>query len=165
MFGLRPLSTIPSKYPNLLNPDWDRFWNNLNIPLLGNKDVFVPCVDVQEGENELKISAELPGMTEDDIKVSVEGNRLCISGEKKEEVEEKGANTYRLERRFGSFERVISLPDGSDDSKIEATYKNGVLEVVVPRVPGKESKKITVQSATEMTETTPSQPASDGQGR
>ncbi len=165
MFGLRPLSTIPSRYPNLLNPDWDRFWNNINMPLLGNKDVFVPSVDVQEGENELKISAELPGMTENDIKVSLEGNRLSISGEKKEEVEEKGANTYRLERRFGSFERVISLADGIDDSKIEATYKNGVLEVVVPKAPGKESKKITVQSATETTEATPSQPASDGQER
>lgn len=165
MFGLRPLSTIPSRYANILNPDWARLWDNIDKPLLGNKDVFVPSVDVQEGENELKISAELPGMTENDIRVSLAGNRLSISGEKKEEVEEKGANSYRLERRFGSFERVISLPDGIDDSKIEATYKNGVLEVVVPKAPGQEGKKISVRSGTEATEATPSQPTSDGQGR
>jgi HSP20 family protein len=163
MFGLRPLSTIPSRYPNLLNPDWDRLFDNIDLPLLGKKDAFVPSVDVQEGDKELKISAELPGMTENDIKVSLQGNRLSISGEKKEEVEEKGANSYRLERRFGSFERVISLPDGIDDSKIEATYKNGVLEVVVPKAPGQESKKITVQSGTGTTEAVPNEPASAGQ--
>jgi HSP20 family protein len=104
-------------------------------------------VDVAERENEYEITAELPGMEEKDIEVNVSDDLLTIKGEKREEKEEKKKDYYVSERRYGSFQRSFSLPDGIDANKIEAKFINGVLTVILPKTPEaqKKQKKIEIK--------------------
>ncbi len=108
---------------------------------------FIPQMDVSETDKEINISAELPGMNADDIDISMTGNTLTIKGEKKSEEEEKGERYYRSERSYGSFRRSIPLPEVVEQDKIEATYKNGVLKVTLPKSPKaqKGTKKIEIK--------------------
>jgi len=110
---------------------------------------FIPQMDVTETDKEIKISAELPGMEAEDIDISMTGNRLTLKGEKREEKEEKGERFYRSERSYGSFQRSIPLPEKVQEEEIEATYKNGVLNVNLPKSPGarKGTQKIEIQSS------------------
>ncbi len=94
---------------------------------------FSPSVDVKESDKEFTIRAELPGVEEKDIEVTVSGNAVTIRGEKKEEVEDKGKNYYYMERSYGSFNRVIPLGMEADADKVQANFKNGVLKVSVPK--------------------------------
>lgn len=93
----------------------------------------MPTVDVTERDREYRIVAELPGMDENDVDVSVADGVLHLKGEKKQESEEKDENHYVSERRFGSFQRSFRLPADVDAEKIEAGFKNGVLTVVLPK--------------------------------
>lgn len=109
---------------------------------------FSPRVDVTENEKEVRITAELPGLEEKDIDVSLSNDVLTISGEKKTEKEDRSDNYYRMERSYGSFQRSIPLPTEVDTDKCDATFKNGVLQITLPKVPSKESaKKITVKAS------------------
>lgn len=92
-----------------------------------------PAVDVTETEKAYTIAAELPGVSEQDIDVSVHDGSLVIKGEKHQEKEEKAKNRYLSERSYGAFQRVFGLPKGTDESKIEAQFHNGVLTVTVPK--------------------------------
>jgi len=108
---------------------------------------FFPRADVAEDGNQVQVTIELPGVDEKDLHVSLSHDVLAIRGEKKEEREQKGKNYYRMERSYGSFERSIPLPTGVDEDKIDATFKQGVLTITLPKVAGKkESKKITVKA-------------------
>ena len=103
---------------------------------------FAPSLEVRENETEIQVSAELPGMDEKNIDLKLAGGRLIIRGEKKDEREEKTGETYLRERRFGSFERVFTLPDDVDAGRIEARFDNGILKVSLPRKPeAKRSEK------------------------
>ncbi|MFN8455846.1 MAG: Hsp20/alpha crystallin family protein [Anaerolineae bacterium] len=103
---------------------------------------FNPQVDVTENDKEIKVAAELPGLDEKDIEVSLSGDMLTISGEKKAEKEDQRENYYRMERSYGSFQRSIALPVEVDTDKVEATFKNGVLQITLPKLhPGQEAKK------------------------
>ena len=93
----------------------------------------MPAVDVAETDKAYEIKAELPGLDEKNIEVKVANGVLSIKGEKQEEKEEKEKDYYRRERSFGSFERSFQLPDNIEDDKIEATFKNGVLSVMLPK--------------------------------
>jgi HSP20 family protein len=108
-----------------------------------------PSADVFEKEGALVVKTELPGVNKDDISVTVENGDLVIKGERKSEEEVKEENFYRMERFSGTFYRRFPLPEGVDESQIGAEYKDGVLEVRVPRPTGveeaPEAKKITVQ--------------------
>jgi HSP20 family protein len=106
-----------------------------------------PVVDVAERENEYEITAELPGMEEKDIELTVSDDVLKIRGERKEEKEEKNKDYHISERRYGSYQRSFRLPEGVDDSKIEAKFKNGLLTVTLPKTAEaqKKSKKIEVK--------------------
>lgn len=107
-----------------------------------------PNVDVVERDGEYSISAELPGMEEKDIEVSIANGVLTVRGEKKQEREEKKENYYISERRFGSLQRSFRLPENVDADKIDAHFKNGVLTLTLPKNPGTEqAKKIAVKSA------------------
>ena len=94
---------------------------------------FSPKVDVAETETEVKVTAELPGMEEKDIDISVDGDMLTIKGEKKTEKEEKKEESYRLERSYGSFRRDILLPSKVQMDKVKATFAKGVLTVMLPK--------------------------------
>ena len=93
----------------------------------------MPKVDVTETEKEYRIAAELPGLSEDDVEVTLSDDILHIKGEKKEEKEEKGKHRYLMERRYGSFHRAFRIPESVDRDKVEATFENGVLTIVMPR--------------------------------
>jgi HSP20 family protein len=104
------------------------------LPLFFHKP-FVPITDVFVRDEDLVIRFELPGIDPTtDVTVTVEDGRLAIRGERKQEEEPKEDAYYRLETLYGTFERIIPLPEGIEEAKIEATYRDGVLEVIVPAV-------------------------------
>jgi len=109
---------------------------------------FVPSLDVRENDKELTIKAELPGMDEKDVEILLTENSLTLKGEKKEEKEDKGKNYYHMERSYGSFQRVIPLPDGLDANKAEARFKKGVLSITLPKLEAAKTKakKISIKS-------------------
>ena len=105
-----------------------------------------PAVEVFEKEDKYIVKAELPGVKEEDMDVSVEGETLTIKGEKKSESEVKEDDYYRCERSYGSFYRSIALPATVDTKKIEASFEDGVLEVIIPKAAEVKPKKITVST-------------------
>jgi HSP20 family protein len=133
----------------------DDFWRRPLRSLAGfernlaQKLVASPAVDVTESDKAYEITAELPGLDEKNIEVNVANGGLTIRGEKKEEKEEKQKDYYVSERRYGSFERYFSLPEGVDADKIQASFKNGVLKVTLPKTAEaqKPAKKIEVKAA------------------
>jgi HSP20 family protein len=108
-----------------------------------------PAVDIVDKENAYELSAELPGMDDNSIDVQFSDGTLTIKGEKRDEREEKKKNFYLAERRYGSFRRSFSVPEGVDAQRIEASFKNGVLTVTLPKTPQarKNEKKILVKQA------------------
>jgi HSP20 family protein len=92
-----------------------------------------PTIDVSDGENELVVTAELPGLDEKDFEVTLAGDVLTIKGEKKVENDNRNGNTYYVERRFGSFSRSVQLPFEAGDQQVEAKYDKGVLTIRVPK--------------------------------
>jgi HSP20 family protein len=94
---------------------------------------FVPEANVVETDNAVEVTMELPGMKPEEVKVEMTDGRLCVSGEKREEKEEKGKTFHRMERRTGAFRRLISLPAVVDKAKAEATFAEGVLKVALPK--------------------------------
>lgn len=105
-------------------------------------------VDITENEANYEITAELPGLDDSNIDVKVANGTLVIKGEKKEEKNEKRKDYYLSERRYGSFERRFSVPEGVDTNKIEASFKKGVLTVTMPKTTEAKAaeKKIQVKS-------------------
>jgi len=110
-----------------------------------SEESFAPAIDLYEDENEYVVEAELPGLKQDEIKVSVEDDILTISGEKKREKEVKEGNLYRSERFYGKFERQIVLPQNTEKDNIKASYKNGVLKVVIPKKEEAKSKRVDIK--------------------
>jgi HSP20 family protein len=107
----------------------------------------VPKMNVRESDGEIEFTAELPGLEEKDVEVTLADNILTIRGEKKEEKEEKGKDYRLLERSFGSFSRSFEVPAGVDPSAIEAKLEKGVLTVKFPKPAQAEAKKIAVRPA------------------
>lgn len=124
---------------NEMNRLFDHFFSEPFAPLsfYGSRweGDFSPRVDVTETDNDFKVVAELPGLDEKDIEISLEQNALVLKGEKKSETEEKGRTYHRLERSYGSFERVIPLDEEIIFDKVEANFKNGVLTISLPKSP------------------------------
>lgn len=105
---------------------------------------FAPAVDVYEDEHNLVLKLEVPGMNEEDLKVSLENNSLTVSGERKLEKEEKEENFHRIERRYGTFTRTFSLPNTVDPEKVEAAYDKGVLKITLAKRAEAKPKNIKV---------------------
>jgi HSP20 family protein len=110
----------------------------------GQSSTWLPAVDVWETENELVLSFDLPGIPEDKIAVELDDNVLTVSGERERTHEHTNERFYRFERRFGSFSRSVTLPAGVNESDITANYKDGVLEVRVPKPEEQKPKRIQV---------------------
>jgi HSP20 family protein len=109
----------------------------------------VPELEVRENTNAITIEAELPGVDEQDVSVTVANGMLTIKGEKKQAKEEKAENYYIAERSYGAFERSIRLPDTIDDTKVEAKFDKGVLKVTAAKKPEavKAERKIEIKKA------------------
>jgi len=122
-----------------VTPFLPRFDTSLSLPS--------PAVDITEEEGAFKLSAEVPGMSEKDIDVSLSGDTLTIKGEKRQEREEKGDNRYLSERSYGAFQRSFSLPEDVDREDIAASFDKGVLTVTLPRSAKAAPKKIEVKAA------------------
>ena len=105
---------------------------------------FVPPVDIYEGEHNLVLKLEVPGVREEDLNIQLENNTLTVQGKKNFQKEEKEENFHRIERRYGSFVRTFRLPNTVDADKIEATYDKGVLSVVLAKKAEAKPKQIKV---------------------
>ncbi len=107
--------------------------------------LWAPLVDVEETKDNIIARIELPGMKKEDIKVTLMNNMLTISGERKHEAEEKGKTYYRIERAYGRFQRTIELPTDVMSDKAKATYKDGILELVIPKSEKAKEKEIAIE--------------------
>lgn len=142
----RDLDVLSERMRTMMEPlgPWvlgDAAWS----PLLSNEDVWAPVVELVEGEGEYVLSAELPGISKDDIDVSVDDHVLTLKGEKRSEKAEDQGKTHILERRYGSFERSFTLPRNVDAKKITASFKDGIMEVRLPKGEGSKAKHIKIQ--------------------
>jgi HSP20 family protein len=148
-------------FRNEMERMFDQFWRGFGLPTPrrgfegepfwrgeGAFAAAVPAVDVAEDDKAYHITAELPGLNEKDIEVNLSGDTLTISGEKREEREEKDKSYHFSERRYGSFRRSFTVPQGVDRNKVEASFKNGVLALTLPKTPDavRQQKKIEVKS-------------------
>lgn len=124
---------------------------NFKRPLLQHMsdDMLRPTLDLGVTDKEYTISVEVPGVDEKGIKIEIADDTLTIRGEKKQEKEDKDKDYYRMERSYGSFQRVLSLPEDADQNGVAATFKNGVLSVTMPRkaAPKTDVRQIEIQSA------------------
>lgn len=130
-----------------MNQYLDSFWRNpFELDLFEENDIFLPRIDLSETDQEYTVIVDLPGMDEKDIDLSYSRNVLSISGKKEEEKEEKERQYHRIERYSGQFRRDIPLQENVDDSKIAATFKNGVLTINLPKLsdPTQKKKKISI---------------------
>ena len=108
---------------------------------------WMPAVDVEETGDELRLTAEVPGLSAEDIDIEVENNRLTIRGEKRNQREEKDKDYHLVERSYGSFLRTVELPAGVNLDTIKATISKGILKVTVPKPAPSQVKKIEVKTA------------------
>ena len=116
---------------------FDSFWRGFGMPTSQAPRAFAPRMDVTETETEYRIEAELPGLAEKDIAVTLENGVLTLTGERREELEKEDEKRgFRHRETFrGRFERSLALPDDADEKGVSAKYKNGVLTVEIPRLP------------------------------
>jgi len=123
-----------------MNSVFEDFFGRPSSDLWGDATVeFLPRVDVTETGKEVRITAELPGLDEKDVEVTMTNNMLTIKGEKKVEKEEEEGDYCYSERHYGHFERTIALPQGIDADNAKATFKKGVLKVTIPKKPEAQS--------------------------
>lgn len=108
---------------------------------------WMPAVDMVERKDEIVVRADLPGLEEKDIEVTVQDGTLMIRGERKEEKEEKAEDYYCCERSYGAFTRTLGLPAGVDADKVKATFSKGVLEVHLPKAKEAKGQKVEVKAA------------------
>ena len=136
--GGDPISRLRNEMDDLFS----RFWGN------GGESEGSPAfsMDLSESDKELQVQMDLPGVEADNIDIEISGNMLTISGDRKEEKEEKGRTFHRVERRSGSFSRSVMLPCEVDEDKIEAKSHHGVLTITMPKSEMAKTKRIKVQS-------------------
>jgi HSP20 family protein len=129
---------------------FDRYSRAIGWPRRGGQEIlatgdWAPRVDIAETEKEFTIKAEIPEVKKEDVKVMVENGVLTILGERKQEKEEKTKKFHRVERYYGSFSRSFALPDNVDETKIEASFKDGMLNLQIPKVEESKPKAIEVK--------------------
>lgn len=133
------LSTLHNEMDDL----FDSFFRGLERPFAGYRTW--PAIDVAEDENSIIVKAEVPGCNAEDIDISVHGNTLTISGEKKFSEEKKEKDYYHVESSYGSFRREMTLPTDVDADKVDAAYKNGVLSITLPKAAQAKTIKVKVK--------------------
>ena len=104
-----------------------------------------PNIDIADTDEEITLKAELPGMTKEDVDVSITDNILTLRGEKKQEQETKKENYHRIERSYGSFQRIFTLPKSIQSDKIKANFKDGILNINIPKAEEVKPKQIAIE--------------------
>lgn len=114
------------------------------LPFITEDMGWTPSVEVADTENSIDVTAELPGVSKEDVDVDLENNVLTIRGEKKQQKEEKEKEHYLFERYYGSFQRSFSLPAPVDESSVKAEFRNGVLKIHLDKAAQSKGTKITI---------------------
>jgi HSP20 family protein len=131
-----------------LHDEIDRMFHEFSLPScfpFGTERVrWTPALDLYEKNGNLVVEAELPGIPREAVKIACTDHTLTIQGETKKEEEEKKEGYYRAERRYGSFDRMVNLPEGVDFNKPEAEFKDGVLKITLPKTNKPEEKTRTI---------------------
>src|SRR4051794_10048200 len=134
-----------------MNSVFDNFFGRPSSTLWDgfNGASFAPQIDVSETEKEVRVTAELPGLEEKDVEVTLADQVLTVKGEKRAEQEEEKADYRHTERSYGYFSRSIALPPGVDPEQIKANFRNGLLKVVVPKKPEAQSSRRKIEISSE----------------
>lgn len=152
---------IPAPRPQRLRDEVNRLFDDFEVGLprwaspraffggglMERTRVAMPAIDLTETDLTFEVTTELPGMSEKDVHVELVNGDLRIKGEKREEKEEKHKDYHVSERSYGSFERRVKLPDNVDADKIDASFNQGVLKVLLPKMAPSAAKKIEVKKA------------------
>ena len=149
IFGRRDMSTLGNDPFSMMRREMDRLFDEFRGVRGGlYEGGFAPAVNVRQTDKGVEVTAELPGIDEKNVDVSIADNVLTIRGEKKDEKEQKEGGWQMSERSFGSFVRTIPMPMEVDEDKVSAQFKNGVLTVMLPTASDAErkTKKIDVKS-------------------
>jgi HSP20 family protein len=148
---LVPWKANETHKPALLLEDFDKDIDSLFSSFFGPSrgggsmaSTWAPSLDIKETKEELVVTADLPGMKKEEIQLKVENGTLSLSGERKIEEKKDEEGWHRVERSYGSFYRSIALPQGVDESKVRAEYKDGVLKVSIPKSETAKPKSIQI---------------------
>lgn len=135
-----------------LNP-WAQMFKEFEDEFFGSQSVsnrenfgLAPKMEWRETSEAYHLSFDLPGMQEEDIKIDLKENQLVVQAERKQSFEKKEGDTVRTERHYGLYSRALDLPLNIDENKIEADYKNGVLEILVPKAEKAKAKSISIKT-------------------
>jgi len=134
------------KFPDLMGDVFSRVLGDLGLSPY-EEGSWYPPLDIVESPDSVRVQAELPGVKPEEIDISVEGNTLVITGEKKESSEQRERDYYRMERRYGSFRRYVTLPAEVKADKVEAKYTDGILTITLPKSEQTKARHITVKAA------------------
>ena len=145
--------TNPSRPPATVN-EWDPFrmmrelmpWQNPFVALERRRDRLYPEFDIKETTEGYSVKADLPGVDETDVEVTLHGSQLKVSGRRQAEQEETGDTWFSVERSYGMFTRMFTLPEGADADRARADLENGVLHVFVPRKADARSTRVAIKS-------------------
>jgi HSP20 family protein len=124
---------------------WDSFFGERSITKTGEVGEWLPSLDIAETKNDIVVKAEIPGMDPKDIDISLTNDILTIKGEKKQEKEEKEENYHLIERSYGKFMRSVQLPREVKSDKISASYKDGVLNITLPKSEEAKKKEVKIK--------------------
>jgi HSP20 family protein len=141
-----PMGNLQS-FQNEMNRMFNEFFRGGNGEEAGSGlSTWTPRVDIHETDDALVIKAELPGISKDDVSIDVHQNTLTLRGQRKHEAEVKQDNYHRMERAYGTFQRSFVLPTMIDQEKVQATFKDGVLELHLPKLESAKPRRIAINS-------------------
>ena len=152
--SMTPLHCVFDEIDRLFDTAFNRFGlspfgENPNLLEGMSGSILKPRLDLGATEKEYTVSVEIPGVNEKDVQLEISNNTLTICGEKKQKTEEKNKSYYRVERSYGSFQRVLSLPEDADQGGVKAIFKKGLLTITIPRkaLPGSKVKQVEINYA------------------
>jgi HSP20 family protein len=138
----------PVRELSSLQNDMNRLFNTFfDAPTAGAGNAsrrWIPAMDLVETDDQFVLKADLPGLTDEDVHIDVEGDVLTVSGERRAEHEEKREGYVRVERSFGAFRRSLTLPEGVDPEAVSASFDRGVLEVRIPKPEQRKPRRIAI---------------------
>jgi HSP20 family protein len=153
MANLIRRTEAPSEAPAVWDPfrlmrdfmNWDPFAEMAPSLIRAGESMFSPRFEVKETKNAYVFKADLPGLEEKDLEITVTGSRVTVSGKREAENKDEGETYYAYERSYGSFSRSFTLPEGADADHAEADLRNGVLTLSIPKLPEHQPKKVSVK--------------------